>query len=77
MLRRKMNPKMTNAMKLSDESAYRRSVSLAVSTVKSFHRFEVCNRTSTDNDTSTNTPRMIGEIRLCFGGCGLLTYELV
>jgi hypothetical protein len=73
MLRRKMNPKMTNAMKLSDESAYKRSVSLAVSTEKSFHRFDDCSNTRTVSDTSTNTPRMIGEIRLCFGGCGLLT----
>ena len=77
MLRKKMNPKITNAMKLREERAYNRSVSLAVSTENSFQRLEDCSKTSTVSDTSTNIPRMIGEIRLCFEGFGLLTYEVV
>ena len=64
MLRKNIKPKITNAMKFSDERAYNRSRSPDVSIVKVFQRLLACSMTSKTSDATISVPTTHGVFRL-------------
>ena len=63
---RRINPKTISAIKLNEDNAYSKSVSLAVSTARFFHRFEVCRMIRKAKSSSTVRPRTHGIPRRFF-----------
>jgi len=59
-----MKPNTISATKLSDDNAYSKSVSLAVSTENVFQRFDVCSKIRSKNDTKTKLPSIHGTFLL-------------
>ena len=64
-----MNPKIVRAIKLSDDSPYNSSESLAVSIEKLFYRFDACSMISRPRSARTKRPRTHGMLRRFFAGC--------
>ena len=63
MLRKKINANITNAMKLSDERAYRSIRSLDDSMANVFQRFDDCSATSSVSDATIKVPITQGVFR--------------
>ena len=63
MLRRKMNAKIINATKFSDERAYKRRRSLEDSMVKVFQRLVDCRMISKASDATISVPMTQGVLR--------------
>ena len=63
MLRKKINPKMTNAIKFSDDSAYNAIRSAEVSMEKLFQRFVDCRMMSSASEAIIRVPITQGVLR--------------